>query len=265
VPERGVGKRQPGGWIYATLPFVEEGALQSLGTGLQAAAAHEAYSLRLQTPLQLFTCPTRRPAQVWPITDQFAYMRKPKPFGEVTAVARADYAINAGSSHILSFDGPASLAEGEDASYWAGATNVTKFSGISHLRLGISIKSIVDGTSKTYLVGEKHLAVDLYSTGSSPGDNESMYSGYCTDLHRFAGSIESLKLSLSPLAAPLADGKPADTNVADYVRFGSAHYTGINMAHADGAVHHVTYDMDPELHLRAGHRHDGGADLNNLR
>src|SRR5687767_3145528 len=31
IPERGTGKRQPGGWLYATLPFVEQQTVWRLG------------------------------------------------------------------------------------------------------------------------------------------------------------------------------------------------------------------------------------------
>ena len=33
-PDMGFGPRQPGGWIYSTLPFVEAGAIWQIGTGL---------------------------------------------------------------------------------------------------------------------------------------------------------------------------------------------------------------------------------------
>src|SRR5690242_9246733 len=33
-PDRGVGARQPGGWIYSLLPFIEEPSLYESGRGL---------------------------------------------------------------------------------------------------------------------------------------------------------------------------------------------------------------------------------------
>jgi prepilin-type processing-associated H-X9-DG protein len=176
-------------------------------------------------------------------------------------VARADYAINAGTSHVFSFGGPADLKQGDDALFWKNAPNPENFSGISHLRMAASLKAIVDGNSKTYLVGEKHLHTESYSTGLSLGDNESMYAGYCTDLHRFAGAVENMKLSLPPFAAPLSDNINPASGVPGYARFGSAHPNGVNMAYCDGSVHFTSYEIDPEVHFRAGHRSDDGNPL----
>ena len=261
VPDRGVGRRQPGGWIYSVLPYVEERELHDLGSRESGAMADDLYSQRLQTPLSLFVCPSRRPCSAWPIADQFSYVRTPKPFGNVAVVARADYAINGGASHVFSFGGPADLKQGDDAQFWRNAPHPKNFSGVSHLRIAASLRSVVDGASHTYLVGEKHVGTESYSTGASPGDNESLYAGYCTDLHRFAGAIENMKLSLSPLAAPSNDTVSPVSGIPGYVRFGSTHSAGVNMAYCDGSVHFNAYGIDPEVHFRAGHRNDDGRPL----
>ena len=43
---------------------------------------------------------------------------------------------------------------------------------------------ITDGTTDTYLLGEKYLDTDYYQTGQDHADNESMYCGYDNDNHR---------------------------------------------------------------------------------
>ena len=263
VPDRGVGPSQPGGWIYCTLPFLEERNLHDLGSGLSGAAAVEPYSQRLQTALSLFVCPSRRACLAWPIADEYAYMRSPRPYGDVRIVARADYAINGGTSFIINLGGPTDLQQGNDPQYWANAPNPQQFSGVSHLRIGVSLKSITDGSSKTYLIGEKHVPVDNYTSGISPGDNESMYSGYCTDLHRFAGDIENLVVGRSPFVIPLNDNETPNDNIPDYVGW-KRHAAGLNTAYCDGSVHFVGYDIDPEVHFRSGHRSDNGRPLESL-
>jgi hypothetical protein len=264
VPERGAGRRQPGGWIYRILAHVEEHDLHELGAGSGGAAATELYSRRLQTPIPLFVCPSRRSCSAWPTAPQYDWVRTPKPFGNVTLVARADYAINGGTSHVFSFSGPADLKQGDDVEFWRNAPFPKDFSGISHLRVAASLESVIDGAGKTYLLGEKHLDAQSYFTGTSLGDNESLYAGYCTDLHRFAGVIENLKLFLPPYAAPLNDTTVPDNNIRDFVRFGSAHAEGFNMAHCDGSVHLVPFDVDPSIHFRAGHREDEGRPVESL-
>jgi prepilin-type N-terminal cleavage/methylation domain-containing protein len=264
VPERGCGTKQPGGWIYKILPYVEQRDLHDLGTGLNGIAAVELYSQRLRTPLPFFVCPSRRQCSAWPVAEKYAWVRAPKPFGDATSVARADYAINAGTSDIFSFGGPADMVQGDNAQFWQNAPLPKGFSGISHLRVSVSTRSIVDGTSKTYLLGEKNLDAANYDTGNSSGDNESLYAGYCTDLHRFAGVIENLKLSRSPYAAPLNDNTPPDSDIPGSVRFGSAHPVGFHMAYCDGSVHFLDYDVDPGVHFRSGHRSDDGSPLESL-
>ena len=259
VPDRGSGERQPGSWLYQILPFSEQPGLYDLGRGETGAAAHLAYSQRLETPVAMFTCPSRRTSRAWPIDDNLAYVRNPLPYGEAEVVARSDYAINGGASHIFSFSGPSTFAEGESPNFWRSAPTVAKFTGISHLRRGVAIRTIVDGTSRTYLVGEKQIEPLHYDTGLSPGDNESMYGGYSTDLHRFTGALERVTSGGGPpYAPPVPDAASPSTEVPNSVRFGSAHASGVLMAYGDGAVELVSYDVDAEVHLRAGHRRDQG-------
>jgi prepilin-type processing-associated H-X9-DG protein len=257
VPERGAGMRQPGGWIYKILPQLEEYYLHDLGSGTNGSGAADFYSQRLQTAIPLFVCPSRRSCSAWPIADKYPWVYTPKPLGEVSKVARSDYAINAGTSHVFSFGGPKHLHQGDDMEFWlTTAPHPADFNGISHLRIGISINSIVDGTSKSYLMGEKHLDADSYTTGTSFGDNESLYAGYCTDLHRFAGVIENLKVHRPPYAAPLNDSARPETGPPRSIRFGSAHPTGVNMSFCDGSVTVIAYEVDPDIHFHAGHRAD---------
>ncbi len=261
VPGRGSGRHQPGGWLFSILPYLEQQALHDLGLSAIGVDAQKTYSKRLETSLPMFNCPSRRQVDSWPIVSP--HVSASKPYGTPKFVGRGDYAINAGASHILSFAGPASLKEGDDFSFWQDATFVGDFTGISHLRIGMSLKSIEDGTSNTYLAGEKYLYVDDYETGQSPGDNESMYSGYCTDLHRFTGNINADQTNRYLL--PLQDnvtwiGMP----LPGFIRFGSAHAGGFNMTHCDGSVRWIDFEIDAEVHLRNGHRHDGGTSINAL-
>jgi prepilin-type processing-associated H-X9-DG protein len=98
----------------------------------------------------------------------------------------------------------------------------------------------------------------------SPGDNESLYAGYCTDLHRFAGVLERIKVGLEPFAAPLNDYATADNATPGSVRFGSAHAAGCNMAYCDGSVRFINYDIEGVVHFRSGHRSDEGNSLDLL-
>ena len=253
MPGRGNGKRQPGGWVYNILPHLELNDLHDLGLRLTGTAQEDAYSLRLMTPVSHFVCPSRRLCSNWEVADVYSYAGNPRPYGHVIRVARSDYAINGGSSHTLSFPGPPDLLTGDDPSFWKDRTYVGEFSGISHLRIGVSLSAIEDGTSDTYLLGEKMIDPTKYENGQSRGDDDSIYCGYSIDLHRFAGLAGGSVPWLPPSKDELEKIDPQGT-----LRFGSVHGDGLNMAKCDGSVQFLSFDIDPEIHFRAGHRRDGG-------
>ncbi|HEX6963909.1 MAG TPA: DUF1559 domain-containing protein [Lacipirellula sp.] len=248
--DRGHGKEQPGGWAYSLLPHIEQGQL----LGRAAHSSGHGDAPLLEHSLGLFTCPARRSVGAWPISDKYPYMSATRPSGNAEKVARGDYAINGGATKAQSFSGPSTLSGGDSSSYsWPSTAGIpgqpiTKFTGISHVRMAAKLKSIEDGASNTYLVGEKYLDPDHYFSGESLGDNESLYSGYCTDNHRFT------EIDLPPVA----DGSLALDDPRSHFRFGSAHPTGLNMAHCDGSVQFVSYSIDPELHHLQGNVADSG-------
>ncbi|MCE9557270.1 MAG: DUF1559 domain-containing protein [Planctomycetes bacterium] len=237
IPDRGTDTRQPGGWIYNTLPYIEQTRIHDLGTGLQGAAFATASAQRLQTPVPMLNCPSRRSAAAWPTTLDLPHLRQPRLTDTVMAVARSDFAINSGSVNLVYFEGPATLADGDSASFvWPDMSMAT---GISYLRSQVN-SSAVHGLSTTYLVGEKYLNPANYYNGSDPADNESMYNGYCSDLHRFANKT----------FPPLMD----TSGRTDPYRFGSAHPAGCGFSFCDGSVRSVDYSIDPALHACYGDR-----------
>src|SRR4051812_21627137 len=48
-PDAGFGLRQPGGWIYNTLPYVEQESIREIGKGLTTSGKRAALSQLLQT------------------------------------------------------------------------------------------------------------------------------------------------------------------------------------------------------------------------
>ena len=118
VPGRGSGRRQPGGWIYSLLPYLEQSALHAQGLNLSGGAADEAYSRRLATPIATFVCPSLVACQPWGIANNYPYVGSPWPYGHIAIAARSDYAINGGSSHVLGFPGPDTLQIGDQSSWW---------------------------------------------------------------------------------------------------------------------------------------------------
>ena len=246
-PDRGAGKKQPGGWVYQILPYVEQQSLYDLGSDGQADT-HTAGQLvgsseRCETAVSTMQCPSRRPAEAFHV-DWPTFGGSYAAFGANanTRLARTDYAASAGDVAInWSLQGPATLAQGIDPAYaWPSMADAT---GISFLRSEISIAHIRDGSTHTYLVGEKYLNPASYLGGTDGADNESMYSGYNNDNHR------STNLNYPPM--------PDRHGIASSSAFGSAHTHSWHVAMCDGSVHSVSYDIDPETHRRLGHRNDG--------
>jgi prepilin-type N-terminal cleavage/methylation domain-containing protein len=65
-PDEGSDQKQPGGWIFNILPFVEQDALYRLGSGLTGDQKMQANSQRIAKPLPLFNCPSRRRGGPYP-------------------------------------------------------------------------------------------------------------------------------------------------------------------------------------------------------
>ena len=105
-PNRGNDWRQPGGWIYNVLPYIEQQPLHDLGAGLGLATAAElaAATQCAVTPLAVLYCPTRRPAVVYPWSAQSWFTFRPGNMNRpVSGVARNDYAICGGDVYTYPY------------------------------------------------------------------------------------------------------------------------------------------------------------------
>jgi prepilin-type N-terminal cleavage/methylation domain-containing protein/prepilin-type processing-associated H-X9-DG protein len=67
VAERSADGRQPGGWTYNVLPYVEELALHESVEGVTADTAEAAYQALAVANVPLFNCPSRRHVRPLPI------------------------------------------------------------------------------------------------------------------------------------------------------------------------------------------------------
>ncbi len=242
-PDRGTGRRQPGGWAYNCLPYLEQRALHQRGAGKAPAEKAADIAAVVATPLSVLHCPSRRSPRLYPHQTS----NPPHNAPGVTQCARSDYAVNVGDywvswgSKTSADAGPTSLAEGDDPTY-SGWIDTQRYTGISYQRSEISFAAIHDGTSYTYLVGEKYVNPDDYFTINA-ADNESAYSGYNNDLNRGAGTN-----------VPLAQDR---SGVSHYTSFGSPHPGSLNFAFCDGSVRSVPYTLDLTIHRYLANRKDG--------
>lgn len=233
VPDQGFGRSQPGGWVYNVLPFIEQKSLHGLGSGLDAEQRQEASATRLQTPLAVMHCPSRRAVAPLPATTNL-----PRETSPLFVMARSDYAANSGDLILQGTAGPATITEGNTSYQWTAKTY--KCTGISFLRSEVTLASLVDGASNTYLVGEKYLNQMYYETGEDTGDDESMYAGH---------SLDNFRYGVNP---PRQDTYGSSTPQ----RFGSPHNGGCHMAFCDGSVQVVSYAVDARVHGAQANRRD---------
>jgi prepilin-type N-terminal cleavage/methylation domain-containing protein len=252
--DRGTDWRQPGGWIYNVLPFIDQQELHDLGMGMglwNDPNRKAANAQRLVTPLSGIQCPTRRPAVVYPTYLSFANANA------APLVVKSDYTINGDDyytqpywspSYGDSATGPADPTQIENPPGQMTANGKGTFIAVASVATGISytgsmiaMADVADGTSNTYMLGEKYLCPDYYYNGLDLGDNESAMVGNNEDIARWTAS-----------------GPEIDTPGAAWrAIFGSAHAAGFQMAFCDGAVQKMNYTIDLTVHKNLGNRKDG--------
>ena len=238
-PDRGAGAEQPGGWLYHLLPYLEEGATHALGRGLSVAEKLVTASEAPRVGLAVANCPSRRAVGLTPYTSTRAIVN-----AEPTdATFKADYAACAGDT-VTNQQGPPSI-EAADGFDWGLALEAT---GMIYTRSETRAAEITDGTSHTYAIGEKRCQLNAYDWG----DDQHALVGHGTDVARFTAT-ETINFQGDVVALPYG----ADSEESHSRSFGSVHPAGAAFAYADGSVRVVAYDVDPELHRRAGHRADG--------
>jgi prepilin-type N-terminal cleavage/methylation domain-containing protein len=290
-PDLGNDQRQPGGWIYNILPYIEQAALHDMGVGLPltSAAKYAANMQRVSTPLWVLYCPTRRKVLAYPWGPGLAGGQSiVNAGGEPTAVGRSDYTANGGdtcqslycgnpappawASAYPNLDaGPASYEDGgvvgahqPSATQLANAritfaTMATWMTGVAYRGSRIRMSDITDGASSTYLAGEKKLYPDYYTTGQDGGDNEAAFVGDDNDTLRYTGYTTGTPNAPVP-CGPERTCDPPNVDIPGYYDqwgFGAAHLEGWMMAFCDGSVHLLSYSINPETHRRLSNRKDG--------
>jgi len=267
-PLWGAGRKQPGGWMYQILPYIEEQALYDLPgdgkkTDMNTQQQKDGAVAMQKTPVAAFNCPSRRSAKVLQWAPQPVATWQPFNSGPLTEAARGDYAANAGDTAVGKWQtqGQGTPDDLTDDKYmtnapldwlWPSYTNpepvaawpsLNGQSGINFFGVDIKLKYITDGTSKTYMVGEKFNDPDSYESDGNinGGDNESYFGGYDWDTNRWADQL------------PLRDAPGGNL----YTMFGSAHASVWQVVMCDGSVRSLSYDIDLMIHRHFANRSDG--------
>jgi prepilin-type N-terminal cleavage/methylation domain-containing protein len=238
-PDRGYGRRQPGGWVYNILPFMEQTSIRERGAGAAVAAKRAEGAVVNATPLAGFLCPTRRGGSIkaFPYVHSYGFDNIDRP----VAAGRSDYAANAGSNTPANDAGPGSESAG-DTSYGFPRQNMN---GIVFQISRVKTADVLDGLSNTYMVAERYIQFTKYESGGGSDDDQTMYVGHDHDTIRWA-EVNQI---------------PKQDNKADAAtfNFGSAHSAGFNAVLCDGSVRTIKYSIAMPIHERLGNRNDGFA------
>lgn len=245
---------QPGGWIYQLLPYLEAGNIYDLP---QVAGERKAKEARihelLATPCTTFECPSRGNSKV----VSFNSKRIPKIFNLAETPARValtDYAANGGTKQIFR-SGPEGRSSSETDNYsWA---RLSESNGMMLYHNRIRAADVTAGLSNVLWVGEKfvgHLSYDFDQTG---GNDQSLYSGECTDIRRYASS-PILRESVGGAEVTVVNGNLIETAI-DYgsqYAFGTPHPVTMSSLMADGSTRRLDLDIDLEVFRCLSMRHN---------
>lgn len=249
----GSGADQPGGWIFAILPYMEETSLyDGAGDGntlTMSAAQLRGARLLVESPITIINCPTRRESRAFDFGwGSFSSGYKAHNAENALKAGRTDYAGNGGDNSLSHNDGGSSLTNG------MGKEPSKDFGGVLFERSEISIGKITDGTSKTYFAAEKYLNPVNYTTGGDSADNETWCTGWNNDNYRIgARATPSYESGRGQFVEPWRDR----TGVADNVRFGGPHEAGFNAVFVDGSVRNISFAIAPVAHSANCSRKDG--------
>jgi prepilin-type N-terminal cleavage/methylation domain-containing protein/prepilin-type processing-associated H-X9-DG protein len=234
------------GWSYHILPYIEEKSLQDqLSTSATGAGAHRTLqqvftdaganasypAIRaMQTPLPIFRCPTDITPELLPATISSSFGEAPfRPFSPTTPTTPADFQP-ATSNYV-----------GSRGFFYQRTCNPTSRlgcdnTGVFYVDSKVGIKDITDGTSHTFLLGERDERCNAatWLGGLSPPD---------VDLKR---GYFQLAVTYWDLNNPELDH---GSGVAGWFRacesaFSSAHPGGANFAMADASVRFIPDTID---------------------
>ena len=272
--------------MFNLLPYVEGDTLHDYGAD-GSISKSAIVQKQVVTSLGFMNCPSRRGSQLYPLDPSRAPWdpgANGSPISTITQVARGDYAANVGVRYDTQGSGSGTQVENPMGceiqpteyphSYAAATSNnpgwpSSTWSGVIFQRSTLGDGAIKDGTSHTYLIGEKFVDRRHTEDGAYDADNDTLFSGAGNDNYR--GTYVKPK-TVATSTNPTADdpGQPIDTfslfqsmlndnvdqNGFDRCIFGSAHTGLVQFTFCDGHTASISVSIDPLTHRYLGERND---------
>jgi prepilin-type N-terminal cleavage/methylation domain-containing protein/prepilin-type processing-associated H-X9-DG protein len=114
----------------------------------------------------------------------------------------------------------------------------------------VTFAKITDGSSKTFVIGEKQLSPLDYDGRGPWHDDHGWAGGWDPD------TLRSCICKFGPDVVANGTGSETSGDLQGF-RFGAAHPAGMNAGFADGSVHNLSYDIDHRTFNYLGHPNDG--------
>jgi prepilin-type N-terminal cleavage/methylation domain-containing protein/prepilin-type processing-associated H-X9-DG protein len=244
-PDRGADWRQPGGWGFTLLPYIEQMNIYN--------------SMNATTPVPTFACPSRRGSSLGPganVMTDYAGNRGAWASSPATPTATdtdRDTTFGMPSSvGTLPTTYPSDTSDLSvilaNAAIRLNSVQVTFVSGLSVPTGGIIFVGsslppvrIRDGAANTYLFGEKYVPQAFYSSGGI-GYQNSAYAGDSPDTLRGGHRL------------PESDATPWTSTQQG--AFGGAHPGSFNAVFCDGSVRSIDFTIDAQTHFLLAARED---------
>jgi prepilin-type N-terminal cleavage/methylation domain-containing protein/prepilin-type processing-associated H-X9-DG protein len=214
-------------WCVLILPYVEQTPLYGQWDLSQLYYVQQ--PVAITTSLKIFNCPTRRGIPMLSTAgDSPRETSLGLPMTLVVPGALGDYASNGGQ-----FAGSVVDAPGCNGA-------LCMLNASSAANTGTPLTSFTDGTSSTFLVGEKHVPLSKFGQGGSLGDGAIFNGDWERSFSRIAGTnngsppVPTFNLGLGPM----------DVSGPYHCKFGSYHPGICQFAFADGHVEAVTTNID---------------------
>jgi prepilin-type N-terminal cleavage/methylation domain-containing protein len=245
-------------WFVLIMPYLEQANVER--TWSFSAAYFDQPDIARTTHVSIFYCPSRRgpgmlsvvedvdPSDTAPPPEAHGALSDPRfVAAHHPAGALGDYAGCIGDmrgtpNNPNSQQWPSTKANG------ALITGTQLAGGGYHSNTKLS--SIIDGTSNTFLAGEKHVPINMFGRGRV-GDS-SIYNGVWTC---YAGRVAGIE---DPLAQSPNDVTPSIGGNAPFARKFGSYHTGIcQFVFCDGSVRAIRNDIDGANLRRLAVRNDG--------
>ena len=258
-PDGGFGKNQPGSPFYNILPYMEQQSLHDMSQMASPAAIRRRRSWPCGCFRPRLRRSTARPAARPPFIRRAVGPCTRSGTGSIAVpgtpgTCRSDYGWNGGSELVRWGSGPNPPVSDSSFGNLLSEDGLSlPPNGVGCQRSRVKFCEITDGTTNTYLLGEKYLEPSYYLTvaddAADGADDQAAVCGDDADIWRFTGVA----------TYPWTSGPPRQDQPGYFggVGFGSAHAVGLNMALCDGSVQRISYTIDPSVHQYLGSRNDG--------